>query len=83
MNDDEKEALQVILDECAAKLAEHFDSVRIFATKQGDGSMSNTLAFDVGRGNFYAQSGQIVEWLRVQDQYQRNWAIRKDAEENE
>lgn len=60
-------------------LAEHFDTVRIFVTKHGDDD--RTAQYVVGRGNFYAQLGQIMEWLSIQNQYQRNWAIRKDAED--
>lgn len=60
-------------------LREHFDSVRIFVTVH-DGNESETSAYESGSGNFYAQLGQVAEWLAIQDQYQRNWAIRKDAE---
>lgn len=34
---------------------------------------------DFGCGNFYAQYGQVIEWIAIQDQYQRNWANRNDA----
>lgn len=34
-------------------------------------------------GNFYAQLGQIREWLGIQDQYQREHAKRKDKEADE
>ena len=83
MSDEEKDQLRTIMDKHAASLSEHFDSVRVFCTKQTEDGECNTVALDVGRGNFYAQLGHIIEWLRVQDQYQRNWAIRRDAEDHE
>ncbi len=66
-----------MVEEAAAKLMENFDSVRIFVTKH-DGGREATAAFDTGAGNFYAQLGQVSEWLCIQKQYQVNWAIRND-----
>lgn len=68
-----------MVDEVRDKLLEHFDSVRIFVSRH-DGSSAQTVSYETGGGNFYAQLGQVAEWLAIQDQYQRNYAIRKDAE---
>lgn len=73
ISDDE----QKIVDNCRDKLMEHFDSVRIFVTKHS-GNQENTASFETGGGNFYAQLGQVKEWISIQDQYQRNYAIKKD-----
>lgn len=73
---------QAHLEKVCESLGEHFDSVRIFATLPGEGS-SETAALDAGRGNFYAQIGQIWEWLSIQNQYQKNYAIRKDKEDED
>lgn len=70
---------QKLVDDCVAKLMENFDSVRIFVTRH-DGSQDSTASYETGGGNFYAQLGQIREWICTQDQYQRNHAIKKDKE---
>lgn len=49
-----------ILSKAINELGEHFDSVRIFVTKQ-DGE--NTLAFNPGCGNHYASFGHVSDWL--------------------
>lgn len=76
-----EEQIQKLVAESAAKLLEHCDSVRIFVTWH-DGSTENTGSFEKGGGNFYAQLGQVQEWLFIQEQYQRNYAKRKDSEEH-
>lgn len=67
-----------IAEEAKAKLMEHCDSVQIFVTKH-DGGESETASYETGGGNFMARYGQISEWLEIQRQYQRNYAIRKDS----
>lgn len=57
MTDEERE---ILVESLAARIAEHFDSVRIFASRT-DGTV--TKAFTTGRGNFYAQIGQVEEWV--------------------
>lgn len=71
------DAQQKLVDECSAKLLEHFDSVRIFVSKH-DGGETNTASYEAGGGNFYAQLGQVAEWLDIQRQFQKNHAIRMD-----
>lgn len=57
----------------ASMLSEHFDSVRIFVTRQmHDGTVSVTE----GAGNFQAQQGQVREWLIRQDENTRENARR-------
>lgn len=73
------EQAEAMVREHVLKLGEHFESVRIFVTRAKPESPSDTQAIDNGTGNFYAQLGQITEWLAIQDQYQRSWAIRHDA----
>lgn len=78
----EKEQLKQMVKEATTKLSEHCDSVRIICTKHAtDGEPDTTLMTDDGAGNIYAQMASVREWLVIQDQYQRNWAIKKDAEE--
>lgn len=70
---------QALVDKAKEGLLEHFDSVRIFVTKH-NGSEDETESYESGGGNFYAQLGQVHEWLCIQEQYQRNYAVRKDEE---
>ena len=76
-NDDLKARLLRIVQD----LGEHCESVRIFVTVQNGGG--ETAAMDFGSGNFYAQLGQIQEWIAIQDQYQRNWATRHDLKDDD
>jgi hypothetical protein len=76
------EQAEAMVREHVLQLGEHFESVRIFVTRSKPENPSDTQAIDNGTGNFYAQLGQITEWLAIQDQYQRSWAIRHDAELN-
>ena len=75
-NDEMKDVVQ----RSAAALAEHFDSVQIFVTRH-DGGKEVSQSYETGRGNFYTRLGQISEWMAIQNQYQRNEAIRRDAEQ--
>lgn len=70
------------VDTVVAQLSEHFDSVIIFMTLH-NGGKETTQFYEAGRGNFYAQLGQVREWLTIQDQYQKNWAIRKDKDKED
>lgn len=54
------------IDEIVGKLLEHYDSVRIFVSRQ-DGEKQVTTSVDRGGGNFYAQLGQVADWLTVQN----------------
>lgn len=71
--------LKVLVDKACDGLIEHCDTVQIFITKHA-GDEQNTLSYEHGRGNFYARFGYVHEWLSIQDQYQRNEAIRRDKQ---
>lgn len=78
----ERDQIKEMVKAAVRTLSEHCDSVRIFVTKHNlDGATDTTAAIDDGGGNFHAQLGQVQEWMDIQKQYQRNWAIRKDAED--
>lgn len=74
-----KEELQAFIGLHASQISEHVDSVGIYVTVGSLDGQSETIACQRVVGNFYAHQGQIEEWLEIQKQYQRNWAIRKDA----
>ncbi len=69
-----------IVDEFRERLLEHFDSVRIFVTRHS-GEQDATGSYTTGGGHFYAQLGQVNEWMQIQLQQARNDAHRKDNEE--
>lgn len=66
-----------LVDDVRDKLLEQFDVVVVMVQRHS-GSAENTAAYNACGGNFYAQLGQVREWLSIQDQYQRNHAIRQD-----
>jgi len=65
------------------ELGEHFESVRVFVTRASPEEHHDTQAIDNGTGNFYAQLGQIKEWLEIQEEYQRLWAAEHNKPEEE
>jgi len=68
------EELQAMIKKHVAALSEHCESVRIFVTVPSNDGNQTTKACDDGAGNFYAQYGQITEWIDIQREYQRVWA---------
>lgn len=66
--------LKIIMD-AASRLSEHFDSVRIFCTKHGRGQTKN---YTTGSGNYYAQVGQVREWVTIDEEYVRDNARHKE-----
>lgn len=80
---DEIERLNQLVGEYSSKLAEHCDSVRIFVTKHGDGSLSNSVSINEGRGNYYAQYGQVKEWVVIQEEDARCKARGDHGKEDE
>jgi len=79
MSESDEAEINKLVKDAAVKLAEHFDCVQILVTKHKGGE-EVTQSFEHGVGNFYARLGHVREWLCLQDQFQRNHAIRKDAE---
>lgn len=72
--------IRTLVDQKCAEIAEHVDSVQVFVTWH-DGGEQRTHAYESGKGNFYARQAQVQEFVTIQNQYQRNWAIRKDQED--
>lgn len=68
MSDELKTPDEIALNDAATRLSQHFDSVRIFVTRF-DGE--HTLSTNTGRGNWYAQYGQIREWIVRADERSR------------
>jgi hypothetical protein len=62
------EGVQNVLDiarikEACAKLGEHFDTVQIFCTREGE-TRSATVHLSRGVGNWFARYGQLKHYLR-------------------
>lgn len=83
MTTEERNDLKHRVGVAADQLAEHFESVLILVTRKTEDGSQNTLSFETGRGNFYAQLGQVTEWLEIQREYQRCEAKRRDEKEDE
>ncbi len=66
---DQKDMEEMVKRRCH-ELSEHFDTVRIFVTRHR-GEDATTEGYSSGVGNFYAQRGQISEWLVKQDEFER------------
>lgn len=80
MNDEEKSDVDKLVQKHADQLSEHFDSVRIFVTVHKGGE-DTSYGQTCGKGNFFAQKGQVSEWLAMQEQYERNQADRNEQNE--
>jgi hypothetical protein len=64
-------AMEQHIDRLCIQLMEHFDSVRIFATRTVADS-GQTQGFSRGNGNYYAQRGVVEDWLVSQRQITKN-----------
>jgi hypothetical protein len=70
MTEGDKKNLDNLVKDHASKLAEHFDSVRIFVTRHNGGD-EESAGYTFGIGNYYAQRGQIGEWVTQQEEIER------------
>lgn len=77
----EKQTIKQIVDDCVMKISEHVDAVQIIITHHNT-EVGQTMSYEKGRGNIHARIGVASEWVEVQKQYVKNWAIRKDQEED-
>lgn len=68
-----------LCEDAVLKIAEHADSVQLFFTRQSDDGKREIAGYEIGSGNIYARQGQVAEWLVIQQEYQRQWAIRNNA----
>ena len=85
MNEHESamEAISKIAAKALADILEHADSVRIFVTvhQGGAGDSGETATITFGGGNFYAQIGQVAEWLTRMNQVTRDNATKEPSDE--
>lgn len=69
----EKSENQRLIQESLNRLAEHFDTVHIFATLH-DGAGDKTNVIQMGTGNSLTRFGQISLWVEEVKQIERNKA---------
>ena len=76
---------QQILRQAADGLMEHFDTVQLLVTKHvpEDKDLDGTVSLHIGRGNYYARFGQVIDWLTKQDEYTRDKCRGDESEEDE
>lgn len=79
--DPQKKRILELVEKHADALAEHVDSVRIFVTARNEEDNDAWIAYSEGRGNIYAQQGQISEWLQRQHERVRIDENSKDDDE--
>jgi len=65
----------------ASELAEMFDGVRIFVSWPHPDDAHRTLTYDSGRGNWFAQYGQIRQWVIAEDELLRKSVREVEGEE--
>ncbi len=82
MSEAEAEEFKARVKKAALDLGEYADSVQIFISVNA-GETSSTISYEFGTGSFYARYGQIAEWMTMQEQFQRNEAIRRDAKRDD
>lgn len=68
MTYEQEKRVKEIVGKAATDLAEHFDSVRIFVTDSSASESNHWICYSEGRGNIYAQQGQVQEWLVRQEE---------------
>jgi len=61
-----------ILQNITGQLAEHFQNVKIFVSTTENG---DTYGLDSSRGSYYANKGQMLEYINQSNQLEREEAI--------
>lgn len=69
------------LERHALQLREHFDAVEIIAVRHLDDD-SGTAMVTCGKGNWYARSAAVREWVLKTDERDRE-AVRRQQRDNE
>jgi hypothetical protein len=64
MSDTIPEHVVKLVDRVRDELMEHFDAVRIFVSRH-EVEDDKTGTYTTGKGNFYAQLGQVDEWTSI------------------
>lgn len=61
------------LRDACDRLAAHFETVQIFATRANKGGEDgSTLMFNQGSGNYFARYGQVKDWIIREEEVSRS-----------
>lgn len=60
-----------LISDAVDRLAEHFDTVQIFASRHEPTTENGTVHWEVGRGSWFARYGQIRTWLIQEEGWTR------------
>ena len=77
-----KKALLEMIEVHVSQIREHVDSVVIFCTMENDDGTGTTHRVEVGAGNAFAQTGQVAEWLLMEEERARQ-SVRRQMDEEE
>lgn len=59
--------------QAAQALAEYYDSVQIFASRDESGEHEGTVNVHIGVGNWFARYGQVKDWvIKIEEQTRVN-----------
>ena len=75
-----KKALDEIVNQARAKIAEHADSVLILATYRDEKGAAVCASYTCG--NFYANRGAAEEWIEEQKARINNFVSNRNEENN-
>lgn len=73
------------IKKACSELSEHFDSVRIFATRY-EGGDRGTQSWNWGEGNFWASYGRIRMWVLKEEEGEKTrtrLAVEEDEDRDE
>ncbi len=73
-------SIAAICAKAVSEIMEHAASVRVFVTMH-DGGAEETNTYTSGGGNFYAQIGQVAEWLTRMNQITRDNTPKERSDE--
>ena len=76
MSETSKNSDEALVEKHTAELSEHFDSVIIFVTRL---EANATRCVVHGEGNYFARYGQVLDWIRREDERSRQ-EIRSEEE---
>lgn len=83
---EEQDQAEKVLEECCAKLSEHWENVQIFVNRDEEGGETfSQLA--CGTGSWHARQNQAREWIITGEEMARckarkNWRIRDEGDED-
>lgn len=71
MSDQQKDEDIARVRKVVDDLAEHFDSVQIFVSRNTGEPNGNTRTYQYGTGNWYARYGQVKIWTERSEEFER------------